>query len=377
MTHTVLLSILLIPVLTLRAQLYDYSEARSNSFAYTVFSDIRYGVGAIEHGEDTLDLFLDAYIPDFVPGKKAAILVMHAGGFVKGDKLNGGVVRFSKEFAELGFACFSIEYRLGPMKPPVYSTGMRVFARKAAIIDGKAALRWIHANADFYNIDTNNVFLYGASAGGIMSLYIAVSDYGFYNSDSDNAPIPEENNPGASMNVAGAMSLSGSLYDDTWLINVGDPPLMVFHGTEDSIVPFKDIPAIHEQAIANNVPIDYYALDGEGHVPSMATVNGKTFNDLALEFILKHLRIEPTSSVFSPVPVRFSFCPNPVSDILTVIPEINSTLNIYTIQGNLLKSCVVVAGENQVQVNDLPSGMYLMGLSGGTGIPAWAWLIRY
>ena len=97
---------------SLSKEFYDYSKAEEELKTYTIQRDIVYAVGAVNDGSDTLDLTLDAYVPDSMEEySKAAMLVIHAGGFRKGSKNARRYVAMAKYFAERGFVAFSMNYR--------------------------------------------------------------------------------------------------------------------------------------------------------------------------------------------------------------------------------------------------------------------------
>ena len=71
-----------------------------------------------------------------------------------------------------------------------------------------------------------------------------------------------------------------------------DPALFIVHGTEDPTVPFssaEDLKGIYEN---NEVDFAYYPLEGKGHGPWGATVNGKSLSDLSFDFIVDNQNLE-------------------------------------------------------------------------------------
>jgi dipeptidyl aminopeptidase/acylaminoacyl peptidase len=59
------------------------------------------------------------------------------------------------------------------------------------------------------------------------------------------------------------------------------------HGTEDKTVPFTQAEIIRDTYDNNGVPYEFHPLDGEGHSPWQATVDGKSLLELAFDFIVK------------------------------------------------------------------------------------------
>lgn len=105
---------------------------------------------------------LDLYLPHEAilrNGKTLPVYIdIHGGGFMYGYKeLNRN---FCTHLAELGFAVFSINYRLIPGTDFV-----------GQLQDVSAALAWIKAHMDDFPVDSGRVFITGDSAGGTLGLY--------------------------------------------------------------------------------------------------------------------------------------------------------------------------------------------------------------
>jgi pectinesterase len=108
-------------------------------------------------------LLLDAFYPS-VKNKKtsAAIIIIHGGGWRSGNRTMH--YPLAQKLAELGYVCFTPEYRLSTEA---------LFP--AAIYDLKAAIRWVKINAVVYNIDTAKIIVAGFSAGGEMAAFMGVT----------------------------------------------------------------------------------------------------------------------------------------------------------------------------------------------------------
>ena len=63
-----------------------------------------------------------------------------------------------------------------------------------------------------------------------------------------------------------------------------------------------------------------------------------------------------------------SLYPNPVkNDLYIKTPSEKSTINIYSLQGSLLKTISAYQGHEQIDVSTLMSGVYLVKISGSDG----------
>ena len=131
----------------------------------TLHYNLRYREGASKSW--VLDLALpkgEATAP------RPAIVVIHGGGWIEGDKSSfstpnnrppGNII----DFARLGFVAATINYRLAGEAP-----------FPAALHDCRCAVRWLRANAKKYEIDPERIGVWGNSAGGHLALLLAMLD---------------------------------------------------------------------------------------------------------------------------------------------------------------------------------------------------------
>ena len=120
----------------------------------TIENDVVYGSGGGR------DLKCNVYMPPQAGSARPAVLLVHGGGWVNGDRsqLHGYGILLGR----IGYVCVATEYRLaGEAKWP------------AQIHDVKAALRWMRANAERLGIDPEKISVSGNSAGAHLSLMLA------------------------------------------------------------------------------------------------------------------------------------------------------------------------------------------------------------
>ena len=89
--------------------------------------------------------------------KTPACIVIHGGGWYKGDKKDMESV--ATRLSDSGIAALNITYRLAPAN-----------RFPAPILDTKDAIRWIKGNANALGIDPERVCLFGYSAGAHLAL---------------------------------------------------------------------------------------------------------------------------------------------------------------------------------------------------------------
>jgi acetyl esterase/lipase len=114
------------------------------------------------HGGDR-ELKLDLAMPNDREGPFPAIVCIHGGGWVAGDRrqmaMTIGVL------AARGYVAVTPDYRLAPEG-----------RFPAAVEDCKAAVRWLRAHAKEYKIDPDRIGAMGFSAGGHLACMLGVTD---------------------------------------------------------------------------------------------------------------------------------------------------------------------------------------------------------
>jgi Secretion system C-terminal sorting domain/alpha/beta hydrolase fold len=135
---------------------------------------------------DTSNLRMIAYYPadhryDLAP--LPVLLISHAGGFSGCSSMNtNSIDTLCKLFAQRGFVTFNIEYRRGRIKDtiPKYTSVQHMISMYRGCQDLRGAIRSIIKLQRNYStlklpfiIDTNKIFLGGASAGAVMSMNVA------------------------------------------------------------------------------------------------------------------------------------------------------------------------------------------------------------
>ncbi|HCR29613.1 MAG TPA: hypothetical protein DIV79_06320 [Opitutae bacterium] len=106
------------------------------------------------------EVALDIAVPKGLTKPVPAVVHIHGGGFWGGSKSAQHAVRY----AEAGFVGVSINYRLSGVAP-----------FPAAVHDCKAAIRWLRANAEKYQIDAEHIGVWGTSTGGHLAAILGTS----------------------------------------------------------------------------------------------------------------------------------------------------------------------------------------------------------
>ena len=106
---------------------------------------------------DGQPLTMDYYAPKG-DGVHPVAIIIHGGGYQRGDSKSGSEAYVADFLAPAGYAVFSVNYRLTPKYPYPYM-----------VLDVQRAVRYIRYNAKKWNADPDKIALVGGSAGGFLS----------------------------------------------------------------------------------------------------------------------------------------------------------------------------------------------------------------
>ena len=200
------------------------------------------------------ELRLNVYLPDKYigehpwwvndgRGKKPTLLYIHGGGMVEGSKDERALNVLPYVYRD--WVVISINYRLAQdAKAP------------AAVDDCLAALDWVHANAEQYDIDPERIVVSGGSAGGLLSLLTGMLKEGDILCGGQ-LRVGENKNVAAIVNWYGVTDFSINPAPVHWFgenvdieeyartlspinyVRNGGVPVITIHGTEDAAVPYE------------------------------------------------------------------------------------------------------------------------------------------
>lgn len=107
-------------------------------------------------------LHIDAFIPSKKKKLVPAVIIIHGGGWRSGNRTQH--IPLAQHLAALGYACFTVEYRLST--EALYP---------AAVNDIKSAIQWVRANGRRFHTDTNKITILGFSAGGQLAALVGMT----------------------------------------------------------------------------------------------------------------------------------------------------------------------------------------------------------
>ncbi len=365
---------------------------------FSTTTNIVYGSNIDSQGNEQ-SLTLDVYEPvGDTELARPLIIIVHGGSFVGGSKEGADVVPFAQDFAKMGFVTPPINYRLGfnifgDLEQGATEAVMR------GVHDFRAAVRYFRKNVaedgNSYNIDPDQIYSAGVSAGGFITLHAAYMD--------DVAEIPanidqteagltgglegDSGNPGYSSDVVALVNVAGAIKDTTW-INEGDEPVCNFHGTGDSVVPFDaamllmlgiDVTevdgsnAIAQQADIKGVTNCFEIYEGQGHVPHVdnafyydttRVIMSNFFShfvcpDIELDCGYREMSIV-TGLEENVANNHVLVSPDPATDQFTISSSLpaQSTVVLTSMQGRIVKQ-VQLGNTRQISCSDLAPGVYL------------------
>jgi len=195
------------------------------------------------------DLMLDIYWHDNTDENFPLIVWIHGGAWRAGGKKGGGK-RTAEHFLDKGFNVASVSYRLS--QDAIWP---------AQIIDCKAAIRWLRANSDKYNIDADKIGVWGSSAGGHLVAMLGTS-----------SEIVEWDQHGDHQEVSGKVQAVCDFYGPTNFLRMNDEPGNMDHDAADSPesmligAPIQENPELVQKAN----PITYVS----GNEPPFLIVHG-------------------------------------------------------------------------------------------------------
>jgi len=228
---------------------------------------------------------LDLYVPAKADAPLPIIVWIHGGAWMAGNK-DGGVSALP--FVGKGYAVASINYRLSQHA-----------AYPAQIEDCKAAIRWLRANAISYNLNSERIGDWGASAGGHLVALLGtsggVADLEGKGGNADQTSrvqavvdffgptdflqMDSHALPGARLKHDPANSpesrlIGGAIQDNVEKVGRANPikyvtkdlpPFLIVHGEQDPLVPCHQSELLYEALKRTRSDVTFYKIAGAGH----------------------------------------------------------------------------------------------------------------
>lgn len=282
--------------------------------AFNFYNDIEYNNGALK---------LDIYQPKIQIRKSPVVIYLHGGAWDKGDKT---LIRKNfreyvlRDLLDQNYTVISINYTLLDKDKHL----------DKPLQDTRDAVKWIHENAEKYNLDTNNMGIWGGSAGAHLALLTA------YNQDKNSFPdlkyVVDFYGP-TDLNElfktdANLLSLNffklyapsrfkirnkkiiqltgfdinkkpeevirrSTEFSPISYVSKSTVPTLIFHGTEDTVVNFSQSQELKNALETNKVSHQFYTIDNAKH--SFGNINLKEAQDISkktVDFIRSHTKYD-------------------------------------------------------------------------------------
>ena len=237
----------------------------------TVMRDVTYG------NAGSVALKLDIYYPKSATEAVPAVVYVHGGAWIQGDKATGAGATEIPELVNRGFLVVSVNYRLAPQhKWP------------AQIEDVKCAIRFLRAHAAEYGIDPQRIGAWGGSAGGHLVAMLGTTDASAELEGSSGYP-EQSSRVQAVVDMFGPADLSvlfrgnqGDLLEQVFgtadpnsqiarlaspvtYVSADDPPFLILQGDKDNVVPPEQSQIIYDRLLAEGVPARLVVVKNAGH----------------------------------------------------------------------------------------------------------------
>jgi len=238
-----------------------------------VIPDVVYG------HKDGMALTFDVFKPKTHPNG-AAIIFMVSGGWISAWAPPDQIAPRYQEFYDKGFTVITLRHGSSPK-----------YLIPEIVADVRRGVRFIRFNARRWGIDPNRLGVYGASAGGHLSLMIGLDpDNGDPNAKED---LMKESDRVAAvvayfppidlrpivrgLNVAPTGTVldrfpalnfekeKAADYSPILFVTPDDPPTLLIHGDKDELVNISNSQIMFEALKKNNVKTDFITIPGAGH----------------------------------------------------------------------------------------------------------------
>lgn len=278
-------------------------EFRETPVGVTIEHDLTF----LEEGrKEKLDLYQPAKRDKNT--RSPAIVIIHGGGWVKGDKNREREFVSGTTLAQSGYVCISINYET--RKEIRWPNNLH---------DCKNAVRWLRVNAEKLQIDPERIGVIGGSAGGHLAMMVAytgdhpelspakpypgISDrvsacvnmYGISNlltrcvTDEDGTPTEELKKHRLFPESREEKPEKWKLASPVTHITKKSPPTLSLHGTKDTIVDRDQSRELHATLAIENVKNELIMVEGAKHAWPLRTKNFD-YTEQVADFFDTHLK---------------------------------------------------------------------------------------
>jgi len=225
-------------------------------------------------------LKLDLYLPK--QANAPLVVYVHGGAWRAGSKSDVPIVNL----LDHGFAIASVDYRLSTQAP-----------FPAQVHDIKAAIRFLRASSEQFDISTRRIAIIGSSAGGHLAALVGVTNgdkelegrvgrhldqsstvqciVSLYGASNLQTILSQSTETGLKMRVPALQLLLGGqptekpelakLASPVAHLDKHDPPLLLIHGDSDPQMPPQQSREFAETYRALSLPVEFIIVAGGKH----------------------------------------------------------------------------------------------------------------
>jgi acetyl esterase/lipase len=220
---------------------------------------------------------LDLYFPQTLEESTPALIYVHGGGWIVGDKDTSLGLQDVPALTGAGYLVANVDYRRS-VKYPFPSM----------VVDVKCAVRFLRAHAAELHIDPDRIGAWGSSAGGHIVSLVGLADA---SAGWDTGEYSEQSSRiQAVVDMFGPTDLTdldyqkkfkekGYLLFDVmnpslellaWAspvtyVSADDPPFLIIHGDQDKVVMVKQSKLLHERLISVGVHAELLIVQNANH----------------------------------------------------------------------------------------------------------------
>ena len=248
-------------------------------FSVSVCAEVRITADVVYGHKDGMALTYDVLTPENPNG--AGVLSMISGAWYSVWRAPRQRIGSMQPLLNAGYTVFAVHHGSAPR-----------FNVVEAVSDVRAAARHIVAHAVEYQVDANRLGVTGASAGGHLSLMLALNPEGkdevptgrrrwlgprYESSANTSAPLAavvayfppvdmtafmsqDERSPQLKISESEAVAISPVKY-----ATEDDPPVLLIHGDLDKVVPIEQSEILVKAMSQNNMNYDLIIMEGAGH----------------------------------------------------------------------------------------------------------------
>ncbi len=220
---------------------------------------------------------MDLYFPQTTQEAAPALLYVHGGGWIVGDRNTSLGMEDVPALTEAGYLVANVDYRRSVKYP-----------FPAMVVDIKCAVRFLRAHAAELHIDPDRIGAWGSSAGGHIVSLVGLTDA---SAGWDEGEYSEQSSRiQAVVDMFGPTDLTDPDYQKkfeekgyllfdvmnpslellAWAspityVSADDPPFLIIHGDQDKVVMVKQSRLLYERLLSFGVPAELLIVEHANH----------------------------------------------------------------------------------------------------------------